>query len=290
MKLDKNKVMSFFTSWRKEHGKIKETNKVLPKSEMVDVQSLIQAAETAKLLDSPVIGKQTKLQQALIEAGHSNSNEMAKQQLSQRDALHQSQQREIRQITNPKPEPKTSLAEAAAAITPKTDPYRQAPDLETPKGNLPDEPNKPSWATNNYAVDASKGTATHIDPLTNEILVGRTAKYPTRTGGVYVTNVDMMESYYLLFTDGKVFILTSIDGIGKPMSILYRLGKGTLSQADMDSIVEAKLPLTRLLQYYKIIPVRTHGTPGFYNWGTNVYDFGIPELFRLDTENAKIIW
>lgn len=140
------------------------------------------------------------------------------------------------------------------------------------------------------------------DPFTNEPLYGgKGAKFPTLTGGYYIPNDDPSEGYYLLFNDDMTFILTAGQGQGDYMSVLYRPGSGNVSQADMQSIVKAKLPLSKVKQYYKIVAPTTHVNPsalgtdpwsmmgGKVDW-INPTFITVPQLFRLDCAGATIVF
>jgi hypothetical protein len=112
-------------------------------------------------------------------------------------------------------------------------------------------------------VNASKALGENVqtfvrDPFTGQALYGKDALFPTLTGGYFITNDDPQEQYYLLFNEGMTFILTSGQSQGDPMSVLYRAGSGHVSQADMQSIIKAKLSLTRLKQFYRVVEPTTH--------------------------------
>jgi hypothetical protein len=139
------------------------------------------------------------------------------------------------------------------------------------------------------------------DAFTGEALYGKDAKFPTLTGGFFITNDDPSEGYYLLFNDGMTFILTAGQSQGDYMSVLYRPGSGNVSQTDMMSIVKAKLPLSKLKAYYRIVLPTTHIKPDVVMgvpWSVmnNKVDFvnatfiSIPQLFRCDCPGAQIIW
>lgn len=139
------------------------------------------------------------------------------------------------------------------------------------------------------------------DPFTNEPLYGKDAKFPTLSGGYYITNDDPAEGYYLLFNGGMVFILTNGQSQGDYMSVLYRPGSGHLSQADMQSIIKAKLSLSKLKAYYRIVLPTTHVNPsqlGNEPWSpigakldwVNINYITVPQLFRLYCAGAQIIW
>jgi hypothetical protein len=141
------------------------------------------------------------------------------------------------------------------------------------------------------------------DPFTGEPLYGgKDAKYATLGGAFYITNDDPAESYYLLYNGGMTFILTAGQSHGDYMSVLYRAGSGNVSEATMQSIIKAKLSLTKVKQFYKIVTPTTHYNPRVPTLGEpwsvmgNKIDWinptfiSVKQLFRCDCDGATIVF
>lgn len=138
------------------------------------------------------------------------------------------------------------------------------------------------------------------DPITGEVFYGANA-IPTYGEAFFVTNDDPAEGYYLLFNSGMTFVLASSQGRGDYMSVLYRAGSGHLSETDMQSIIKAKLPLSQLKEYYRIITPTVHVKPETImgqpwqmmntrlDWVNPTFIL-IQQLFRCDRDSAQIVW
>jgi hypothetical protein len=141
------------------------------------------------------------------------------------------------------------------------------------------------------------------DPFTGEPLYGgKDAKYATLGGAFYITNDDPAESYYLLYNGGMTFILTAGQSHGDYMSVLYRAGSGNVSESTMQSIIKAKLSLTKVKQFYKIVTPTTHYNPRVPTLGEpwsvmgNKIDWinptfiSVKQLFRCHCDGATIVF
>ncbi len=179
---------------------------------------------------------------------------------------------------------------------------RVAAIVQSTKDNAPAPKVKGSNQPNLQAAVAGLGDVQTFvrDPFTGEPCYGKDAKFPTLKGGYFIPNDDPSEGYYLLFNEGMTFILTAGQSRGDYMSVLYRAGSGNVSKADMESIIKAKLPLSKVKQYYKIVTPTTHYNPaavegepwtilGKVDW-INPTFITIKQLFRMDCPSATIVW
>jgi hypothetical protein len=203
-------------------------------------------------------------------------------------------------MRNTRQELENLLATASANLA-KPSPQKQPPHIVEEARKIQGEYDKAQAAET--LAQKMGGKLVTPDRFTGEMLAG--PKYPTRTGGYYITQDNPSESYYLLFAEGKTFILPAIEGVGKPMRVLYRPGKGVAMQAEMDAIIKSKPTLAQLKQYYKIIAVtrtqRTLDASPDEVWSlsggmtTNPWIAGdaviyFHEPFRLDPSSATIVW